>query len=506
MLSISIIVFREILEVALIVGVLLAATHGVRFAKRLICAGIAAGIMGALTVAFFAETISNAMQGMGQEVFNASVLLLAAILIGWTIVWMRRHGRKLTERFSEVGRQVTEGEMPLYSLSVVTMLALLREGSELVLFTYGVLASGAALAGVILGSLLGLILGIVAGAIIYYGLVKISARALFATTSWLLILLAAGMVSQAVAFLASAGFLPEIIAPVWDASRILPESNWLGQVLHTLLGYSARPSGIQVLAYLLTLGGMMVILKLFGHAAVSRGNGNKQGQRAKLFVALPLTCFVLLGLSKGASAAEHVYSPHVVQGEVEIEARGSYDFDGRDDHNGLQGQKCAVGYGVTHYWFTELYGEIANSSEEDKGWEFEAVEWENRFQLSEPGEWPIDTGLYLAYEFSAKDGEPDNAEGKLLLEKQMGDYDHMLNVILEKEVGANAEQNLEAGFVWSTRYRWTPSFEPGFEWQSDFGELGKGTSFDEQQHQIGPAAYGKIGAHLKYAVGYLFGV
>ncbi len=224
----------------------------------------------------------------------------------------------------------------------------------------------------------------------------------------------------------------------------------------------------------------------------------------KMFVAIAMLAVGLLTLNGEALATKKVYSPHVVKGEFELETRGSYDFDDEDEKDGAQKQKYAVGYGVNDFWFTEVYGEIGKAPQDD--FVFEAIDWENRFQLSEPGEWFIDTGLYFEYEFGVEDEASDKIEGKLLLEKQVGDFDHILNLILEKEVGPNAEEDLEGGIAWSSRYRLKPWFEPGVEWHSDFGELGEGSSFDQQKHQFGPVVYGKISDHIKYDVGYFFGV
>ena len=89
MLSFAVIVFREILEISLVIGVLIAATRGLKNRKKWIGIGLGMGIVGSIVVAFFAEGISNAMEGMGQELFNATILILATILIGWTVVWMK---------------------------------------------------------------------------------------------------------------------------------------------------------------------------------------------------------------------------------------------------------------------------------------------------------------------------------------------------------------------------------------------------------------------------------
>ena len=229
-----------------------------------------------------------------------------------------------------------------------------------------------------------------------------------------------------------------------------------------------------------------------------------------------------LGTASEALATKKVYSPIVHKGELEIEARGSYDFDTRDEKDGKQEQKYAVGYGVTDFWFTEVYGEVKKTPEEleegseespEKKWEFESVEWENRFQLAEQGEWWIDTGLYFAYEFAAKHKDPDKIEVKLLLEKQLGDFVHTANLIVEREIGGETADDeekepheWEGSVAWSTRYRWQQWLEPGIEVWFDLGELKKIHSFNEQNDQIGPVIYGKIGDHVKYDVGYLFGI
>ena len=496
MLSVAVIIFREVLEIALIIGVVLAAMRGVVGRRRSVWSGFFGGVLGAAILAYFAKAVSEAAEGMGQEVFNACVLFLAAALIAWTVVWMARHGRRMTQTFQQMGKDVTEGKKPLHMLSVVILLAVLREGSEIVLFIYGSVASGEASRWILAGSLLGFVSGAYMGLLIYLGLIKISPKHVFGVTAWLLAFLAAGMVSQALGYLTAANFVPEIISQVWDTSKFLSEKSWVGLVLHALLGYTDRPSGIQLLGYLLTLGGIIMLLKLFGEPS------NKKNAGKTIATAV---FFALLFSPQNVWAAK-VYSPHVVKGELEIEAQGQYDFDDREDKDGAQKQKYAIGYGVTDWWATEVYGEWEKDPESGEGLEYEATSWENRFQLSEPGAWWADTGLYFEYEFAAEDDHADKIEGKLLLEKQVGNFDHIVNLILEKEVnGPGEEEELEGGFAWSGRYRWKKEFEPGVEWHSDLGELEHAGGFDEQKHQFGPVIYGKIGP-VKYDVGYLFGI
>ena len=142
MLGALIIVFREVIEAGLIVGIVMAATRGVAGRGRWVSAGIVAGVLGAALVAMFAGAISQAFEGAGQELFNASVLGIAVVMLMWHNAWMARHGREIADEMRTVGTAVSEGAKPLTALAVVVGLAVLREGSEVVLFLYGIFASG----------------------------------------------------------------------------------------------------------------------------------------------------------------------------------------------------------------------------------------------------------------------------------------------------------------------------------------------------------------------------
>jgi high-affinity iron transporter len=133
-------------------------------------------------------------------------------------------------------------------------LAILREGSEAVLFLFGVATSdGASAQSVASGAALGLMGGIASGAALYLGLLRIPQKLLFSVTGWLIILLAAGMASQAAAFLVQAGQLPCLVDELWDSSQWLPRGSVIGQLLHILIGYDDRPAGIQLAFYFTTV-------------------------------------------------------------------------------------------------------------------------------------------------------------------------------------------------------------------------------------------------------------
>src|ERR1043165_2408672 len=264
MLAALIIVFREVFEAGLIIGIVLAVTRAVPGRGWWISAGIFAGILGACLVAVFTAQISDAFAGAGQELFNAVILGLAVIMLTWHNVWMARHGREMAGEMREVGEAVVHGARSVAALGIVVGVAVLREGFEVVLFLYGVVATeGGANLGILFGGMAGLALGALVCVLAYYGLLKIPARHLFAVTTLLIAFLAAGMAAQAVNFLERANTVTALDRVVWDTSWLLSDSSIPGRALHTLVGYTDQPTAMQLVVYLLTLGVTFVLMKLF---------------------------------------------------------------------------------------------------------------------------------------------------------------------------------------------------------------------------------------------------
>lgn len=263
MLAALIIVFREVFEAGLIVGIVLAVTRDVAHRGRWIVGGVLAGIAGACLVAAFAGGLSQLFAGMGQELFNAAILGIAVVMLTWHNVWMASHGREIALEMRAVGHAVAEGSKPLGALAVVVGVAVLREGSEVALFLYGVGTSegGSALAFTI-GGCLGLLLGAGVCLLTYLGLVRIPPRALFATTTVLITLLAAGMAAQAVAFLERANWLTSLDSVVWDTGWLLSETSIPGRALHTLIGYTDQPTQMELFVYLVVVAVTGLLMRL----------------------------------------------------------------------------------------------------------------------------------------------------------------------------------------------------------------------------------------------------
>lgn len=273
MLAALIVVFREVIEAGIIVGIVMAATTSVPGRGRWIAGGIFAGFIGACLVALFIREITEAFTGMGQELFNASILSIAVLMLTWHNVWMSSHGRELATEARALGQSVASGTRTLLALSIVCGVAVLREGSEVVLFLYGILASGGdSFSSVFGGGLIGLLLGAGVSVLTYLGLLRIPGRYLFAATSGMIALLAAGLASQAVAFLQQAGMLNAFSDTLWDTSWLLSDSSILGRVLHTLIGYNDHPSGMQLIAYFAVLALTFLLTKAVAPAPTLTGS------------------------------------------------------------------------------------------------------------------------------------------------------------------------------------------------------------------------------------------
>jgi len=265
MLATLVIVFREVIEAGLIVGIVLAATRGVARRGFWVSLGIGAGALGACIVAIFASQIAALFQGQGQEIFNASVLLAAVVMLAWHNSWMASHGQDMARQMQAVGGAVAAGQRPMTALAIVIGVAVLREGSEIVLFLYGIANSGSeSTLAMVAGGSVGILGGALLSALMYFGLVPIPMRRLFAVTTWLITLLAAGMASQAVVFLQQASYLQSLAEPLWDTSGILREDSIPGRLLRSLIGYSDSPTAAQLAAYLLTIAVIITLMGMVG--------------------------------------------------------------------------------------------------------------------------------------------------------------------------------------------------------------------------------------------------
>jgi FTR1 family protein len=498
MLAAFIIVLREVFEASLIVGIALAASRSLAGSRRTIALGVAAGLAGSLALAALADRLSAALAGLGPEVFNAFVLLLAAAMLAWHHLWMQGHGKALSQDIRAVGADIGAGIRPLMALAAVVSLAVLREGAEVVLFLHGVAAGGTAASSMLLGGTLGIAAGAVIGAVLYLGLVRIPPARLFAVTGLLLLCMAAGMASQAAGYLVQAGLLPALVEPLWDTSGWLPQHGLPGQVLHALAGYDDRPSGMQAVFFAATLATIAGLRR-----RLHRPERSVPG--SAIAAGLGVVLAGLLLVVPRAEAGYKVYSPIVEEGETAVEMRGQRAIDDDPAVDGGQEYKLELEHAPAWFWLTSVGAEW----EKAPGQDLEATEvaWENVLQLFEQGRYPVDVGLLVEYAHSLENDGHDKLEVGALLQKEFGPSQLLLNLIAERELTAGADTELE----YALQYRWRGDarFEPGVEVYGEFGDVGNFGSLGDHGHQAGPALFGKLrlgGGAIKYEAAWLFGL
>ncbi len=255
-----VIVFREMLEMVLVVSVLMVATRDLPGSRKWIGLGVLGGLLGAVFLGIFMEQMEATFEGEGEFIFNAVVLLLASVLIAWTVLWMSSHGREMAQRMQQVGGSVKSGDLPHTALAIVALSAVMREGSEAAFFLFGA-AQGVQADGwsMLMGGIMGGIAALIIGGLLYFGLLRIPLKHLFRVAGWLLMLLAAGMASQASWNLVVIEWLPPLVDPLWNSSALLSSSSAMGELLHVLIGYDDQPSGLQVIVFVVSLSLMALL-------------------------------------------------------------------------------------------------------------------------------------------------------------------------------------------------------------------------------------------------------
>jgi high-affinity iron transporter len=250
MLAAALLAFREGLEAALILGIMLSVLHRVNQGNRAWAVWLGAGLAGLISIGIglSLHAIGVTLEGKAEEIFEGVAMLLAAAVLTWMIFWMRSQGRNLQgEVERNVHRAAWRGGMwALFSLAFV---AVLREGVELALFLTAAAFSATATV-TLIGGLAGLASAAVIGWLLFATTVRLDVRTYFRVTSILLIVVAAGLVAHGVHELNEAGWIPPVVDHIWDTNPVLDENSDTGQLLNVLVGYNGNPSLTEAVAYI----------------------------------------------------------------------------------------------------------------------------------------------------------------------------------------------------------------------------------------------------------------
>ncbi len=263
MFTIAVVIFRESLEIALLLGVITAVTKPIKNSRRYIIAGALAGVSIASIMAFFASSITEAFGGLGDELVDAGVILFTAALISWTVVWMQGYNRSIRKHLGDLSEKINSNTSSKAMLSVVVAMTIMREGMEIILFVYSISsAHNITMTEYVWGLLVGSAAGFTTGIILYKGLINFSGKFIFKISTILLILIAAGLSAQAAGILTSIGVIEILSDQLWDSSWLIDDRSTVGKLLSITIGYDSRPNIMQIIFYFSTVIGTILMMRL----------------------------------------------------------------------------------------------------------------------------------------------------------------------------------------------------------------------------------------------------
>jgi high-affinity iron transporter len=252
MFQVSIVIFRESLEILfLLVIIYTASINKVKNIKFDIAVGTALGILGAIILAVVTEKLEQILGSSGQEIFNSALIFFTATLLGFNTIRMQNYSKKIRAEINTIhGQEAYSLKQKMLFIALVAF-SIFREGAEIVLFIQGIMAaSKISLLNCMLGISAGCIAAMLAGALFYQGLLKTSK--VFQTTSILLMLITAGLISEGFGILGRAGMIDILSERAWDMSWLVSDGSLLGQFLKILINYNSRPSVLEVASFMLS--------------------------------------------------------------------------------------------------------------------------------------------------------------------------------------------------------------------------------------------------------------
>lgn len=252
-----IITFREVLEIALIVGIILSFLARTKQKKynNTVYFGVASGIVVSIAGALVFVRIAGGFTGRGAEIFEGIVMLVGALLLTTMILWMMRQRHIANELEQGVATELAQAHK--FGLFLLVFISVLREGVETVIFLGA--ASFVSRSNNLIGALAGIVVAVFLGYAMFIGSRKINIKRFFKITNILLILFAAGLLVNGVHAMQEAAIIPPVIEHIWNINPpvnpdnsypLLHESGYLGSILKGLFGYNGTPSLIEVLSYI----------------------------------------------------------------------------------------------------------------------------------------------------------------------------------------------------------------------------------------------------------------
>ncbi len=234
-----VIILRETLEAAILIGILISISNSVSIKPYWFFLSLTLGILSAVGYAVSLGSISGWFDYAGQEVVNATIqYLIYSCLLATAVLTANGH---LRPRLSLT-----------LAMASAAMLAMIREGSEIIIFFTGFLSKEGVMTQALTSGFIGLTIGMSVGALCYFSIISCPKKTRVKLQITLLSFIAAGMVAQATQLLIQADWLPSS-SQLWNSSNILSEQSTVGQLAYATFGYEATPTPIEVYAYLIAL-------------------------------------------------------------------------------------------------------------------------------------------------------------------------------------------------------------------------------------------------------------
>ncbi len=254
MLSASLIIFREIIEISIIISVIYSSIEEYNKKNIVILKGVAIGLFFSIIFAVFMDRITESFDGMGQEIINSIIMISAICLITYSITWMKSNVTQFSNNLKQAALKEESNKIPKLSIILIIATSFIREGTEIILFSYGVLSSSQiSKYSFFLGAALGLCAAVLVVISLNFGLMKTKTKQIFSATTILLILIASSMSAQVANNLISMGLFDSLSSELWDSSWLISDTSILGQILNAFMGYVSKPNTLEILFYFGTL-------------------------------------------------------------------------------------------------------------------------------------------------------------------------------------------------------------------------------------------------------------
>ena len=252
MLYSFLITVREGFEIGLIVAIVLGylARTGNRRHFREVWLGTAAAAALSVGVAAGLQLAATELSGAAREAFEGFTMLLAVGVLTWMVFWMRRQAASLG-RDLRVQVEVALRRGSILALAALAFSAVAREGLETVLFLFAGSSAqrGDSTALYLGGGLAGFAVAAGLSWLVYRGSHVLPMRQFFTVTGAVVLVLAAGLLTNGIGALQTAGVIGNLGARPWDTDSIVSMASTGGQFLHTLIGYDSAPTWGQIVLY-----------------------------------------------------------------------------------------------------------------------------------------------------------------------------------------------------------------------------------------------------------------